>query len=108
MGERDATNPIRTERAPKGVTRTGGAKVYAAKLATVQEMIWISQYRSVDYNLDPSRTFSNDHCERGRNENKREIDQYSAKLTIFNYASSCCLLSPSLGDTERLKYRRAM
>ena len=30
------TNPIKTVRAPKGVTIIGGAKVYAAKLATTR------------------------------------------------------------------------
>lgn len=35
--QRSQTHPTRTDSAPSGVTRAGGAKVYAAKLATVRE-----------------------------------------------------------------------
>lgn len=50
------THPINTLSAPRGVTRMGGANVYAAKLATIPTI-------SVPINhvWEPRRTFADDH-----------------------------------------------
>lgn len=66
------TYPMRTERAPSGVTKIGGAKVYAAKLATFEREMPCSSARlnTPDSGEHSLLTFAHDHCRVAR---RREL-----------------------------------